>query len=138
MTNVRYSLNINLAMADALSEQAVERGVRAATIEAKNLTIDMLNQPGTGRAYRRGSVVHVASAPGDPPAPDTGRLKNSTQSEVFRSVGGALGVVSVNTEYAAALELGTETISPRPFLSAMARRHADRLRAVFAQFARIS
>ena len=112
--------------------------MRAATIEAKNLTIDMLNQPGTGRAYRRGSVVHVASAPGDPPAPDTGRLKNSTQSEVFRSVGGALGVVSVNTEYAAALELGTETISPRPFLSAMARRHADRLRAVFAQFARIS
>ena len=36
--------------------------------------------PGTGREYKRGKnkdIVHIASAPGEPPAVDTGRLRAS-------------------------------------------------------------
>lgn len=36
-----------------------------------------LSRSGTGRTYVRGGVVHVASAPGQAPAPDKGRLRNS-------------------------------------------------------------
>lgn len=134
----RVSVNINLALAEELSRGAVERGVRAATIDAKNITIDLLSRPGKGEVYRRGkSVVHRASAPGDPPAPDTGRLRGSTQGEVFATADGALGVVSVNTEYAAALELGTEKMAPRPYISRLATDYAARLQAVFARFARL-
>ena len=133
----RVTVQIDLTLADALSQAAVERGVRAATIDAKGLMVGILSQPGKGRAYKRGTVTHVASAPGAAPAPDTGRLRNSTQGEVFATSDGAVGIVSVNTEYAAALELGTEKIAPRPFISRLASEYAPRLAAVFARFARL-
>lgn len=133
----RVTVQIDLTLADTLSQAAVERGVRAATIDAKGLMIGILSQPGTGRAYQRKTVTHVASAPGDPPAPDTGRLRNSTQGEVFATSDGALGVVSVNTEYAAALELGTDKIAARPFIGRLAKDYSARLAAVFARFARL-
>ncbi len=133
----RTTVQIDLALADSISQQAVERGVRAATIDAKGLMIGILSKPGTGRVYERKSVTHVASAPGEPPAPDTGRLRNSTQGEVFATSDGALGIVSVNTEYAAALELGTDKIAARPFISRLARDYSARIQAVFARFARL-
>jgi hypothetical protein len=135
--SARVTVQIDLSLADGLSQAAVERGVRAATIDAKGLLVDILSQPGRGRAYTRGTVTHVASAPGAAPAPDTGRLRNSTQGEVFAASDGALGIVSVNTEYAAALELGTEKIAPRPFISRLATDYNARLAAVFARFARL-
>lgn len=138
MTTTRVTVQIDLAKGDQLSAEAAERGVRAATIEAKNLTIAALSQPGKGRAYKRGRKVHIASKPGDPPAPDTGRLRGSTQSEVLRTNDGALGIVSVNTEYAAALELGTEKIAARPFISRVASENRERLMKVFAKFARLA
>lgn len=137
MATTRTTINIDLALAQRLTGEAVERGVRAATIETKNLVINELSQRGTGKAYARGQKVHVASAPGKPPAPDTGRLRNSTQSEVTRTQTGAVGVVSVNTEYAAALELGTERIAPRPFISTVAREGAARILAAFTRFSRL-
>jgi len=134
----RAVVSINLALADQLSQAAVERGVRAATIDAKNITIELLSRPGKGEVYRKGkTVTHRASAPGDPPAPDTGRLRGSVQSEVLATSEGALGIVSVNTEYAAALELGTEKMAARPYISRLGNQYAERLRAVFARFARI-
>jgi hypothetical protein len=134
---VRTTVQIDLTLAGNLSQAAVERGVRAATIDAKGLLIGILSQPGTGREYQRKTVTHTASAPGEPPAPDTGRLRNSTQSEVLAMPDGALGIVSVNTEYAAALELGTDKIAARPFIGRLARDYAARLQAVFARFARL-
>ena len=35
----------------------------------------------TGRVYRRGRKTHVASAPGQPPAPDTGDLVKSIRTQ---------------------------------------------------------
>jgi hypothetical protein len=135
---VRTTVRINLNVAGEISQEAVLRGVRAATIEAKTLTIDKLSQPGRGRTYERGTISHRASAPGDPPAPDTGRLRQSVQSEVFSTPEGALGVVSVNASYAEALELGTEKIAPRPFISRVIADNGERLQAVFARFARVT
>ena len=112
-------------------------GFSTATLETKNLVINELSQRGTGKAYKRGQKVHVASAPGNPPAPDTGRLRGSTQSEVMSTQNGAVGIVSVNTEYAAALEFGTERIAPRPFISTVAREGAKRIAAVFTRYARL-
>lgn len=73
----------------------------------------------TGRVYKRGSVMHQASAPGEAPASDTGTLANrsiSTRKErhglsVFVGVNKGEGV-----QYAAALEFGTSKMAPRPFV----------------------
>ena len=65
-----------------------------------------------GKTYKRGSVTHRASAPGDAPASDTGRL---TKKITIRSVKESVFVGS-NLLYARFLELGTSSIQPRPFL----------------------
>lgn len=71
----------------------------------------------SGRLYRRGNVLHRASAPGEAPASDTGRLVNSisgnyeaTETSAVVKAGG--GIV----KYARMLEFGTSKMGARPFL----------------------
>jgi hypothetical protein len=98
-------------------------GAVAAAGEAELKVI--LSTPGAGREYPRGkTVTHKASAPGDPPAPDTGRLRASVSHEVVRSGADIIARVSDNTQYALALELGTEKIAPRPALRPLLPRLA--------------
>ena len=56
---------------------------------------------------------HQASAPGEPPANDTGHLTNSVS---HRMTGPTEGVVEVGAEYGVYLEMGTSRMAPRPFL----------------------
>ena len=68
----------------------------------------------SGRTYKRGKIGrdHVASAPGEAPAVDTGRLINSSiyQKKVspLELIGGS------NVKYSEWLEYGTRKIKPRP------------------------
>lgn len=68
----------------------------------------------SGRTYKRGRLGrdHVASAPGEAPAVDTGRLINSSiyQKKVspLELIGGS------NVQYSEWLEYGTRRIKPRP------------------------
>ena len=94
----------------------------------------------TGRIYKRRSVVHTASAPGEPPASDTGRLVQSGRTELFPEKG--FGLVIFSTAYAAALEFGREdgSILPRPYLrpalaeerEAIEKDTGDQVRGVLA------
>jgi HK97 gp10 family phage protein len=66
----------------------------------------------TGRIYKRRSITHRASAPGQPPASDTGRLANSIRvnfKPFVAEVGSAV-------KYSAFLENGTSKMLPRPWL----------------------
>lgn len=135
MTTVRVEFNIPLA--NSIAIEAAERGIRAATVEGQNiLKADLLSRPGTGRLYQRGQTVeHRASAPGEPPAPDTGELRRRIEVEVVRGRNEVRGVITANVEYAAALEMGTERMRARPFLSRLARDYSARLVMVFNKFA---
>jgi hypothetical protein len=63
--------------------------------------------PKTGRVYKRGKVQHRASAPGEPPATDTGRLVSSGHVEPARVTGYTVAAtVSWPVDYAAWLEKG--------------------------------
>lgn len=129
-------VEINIPLAHRVAMDAAERGVRAATLDAEAIAKVLLSQPGTGRTYQRGKTVfHTASAPGEPPAPDTGRLRASVATEVLRAPDEVIGIVSANMQYAAHLELGTERIKPRPYLSRIPREFGNRLRETFARFA---
>lgn len=72
--------------------------------------------PKTGARYKRGSIVHQASAPGQAPATDTGKLASSAEFEVDEQ--GLWAIVSFSAFYARLLEFGTRYIRPRPFLFA--------------------
>ena len=104
--------------------------------------IKLSMKPGTGNEYIRGGKIHRASAPGQPPAVDTGRLRASItfnwsgsgrarapidnpskETKPSDSVGepraerhAVIVVVGTNVKYGRYLELGTTKIKPRPYL----------------------
>lgn len=85
----------------------------------------LMSLPKTGRAYRRGlRAIHIASAPGQAPAVDTGTLTNSIN---FQMQGELQATVTVNAEYAAYLEYGTRHMAARPY----ARPAIDKVRDQF-------
>lgn len=75
----------------------------------------------TGRIYtkgKNGTIQHQASAPGEPPAPDTGSLRRSATHETVRVEGSkVIGGAGTSAPHGVHLELGTENMEPRPFAS---------------------
>jgi hypothetical protein len=100
------------------------------TANAVHNTADQLmaSSPASGRIYKHGKVIHHASAPGEPPSPDTSALRGSGYS---KRTGQAQYEVGYTALYAAALEFGAVkekgSILPRPFL----RPAVEKLRAGF-------
>lgn len=101
----------------ALLEQ--ECGLKAQRIRTG--IIQRLSEPGRGRLYKRGNITHRASAPGQGPAVDTGRLR---QSIAVVKVGDQHYRIGTNVRYAPLLEFGTRHIAPRPFMRPAAEEEA--------------
>lgn len=102
-----------IARARAGAAKGVVAGTELVRGEAISLILDT---PKTGRIYRRRGVEHRASAPGEPPASDTGRLVNSIKSDFGKLESQLTGTVVAGTSYAAYLEFGTSRMEPRPFM----------------------
>ena len=70
------------------------------------------------RIYKRRTVTHQASAPGEAPASDTGRLVNSINSYMDTIEDDSAFVVAGRgtVKYARALEFGTTKMAARPFM----------------------
>ena len=92
----------------ALGEQAEQRGVTALTTEYSNEVKTMMrDSPASGRIYRgKGKRAHQASAPGEPPAPDTGDLLRSIVFRIRKTDFGWIGEVGSRLRYALYLEYG--------------------------------
>jgi len=100
----------------------------AALLLERNIKID-LSKKGTGRQYGK----HQASAPGKPPAPDTGILRSSMIHEIEKSrdvIDGYVGVER-SVEYALYMELGTKNIVPRPYLRPAITRNRKKILDIF-------
>lgn len=93
---IKAAVRITAQAVRVHAQRSIARGTKSGTVYDKT-------QP------RRS---HRASAPGEAPATDTGRLIGSIRANVT----GTSASVIVNTVYAAALEFGTSTIEARPFL----------------------
>jgi len=86
---------------------------------AANIRTVMTKARGGRHRNLRAAGVHRASAPGDPPAPDTTNLRRTIQlarpQRAIRGVakGWSLGIAAV---YARALEFGYRRLLPRPYV----------------------
>lgn len=105
----------------------------------RNAALEVLGKDGTGRSYKRGKkAFHVASAPGEPPAPDYGNLRKNwkQQKEIMGGVGaGLLRIVlkmKSRMEYASYQDKGTRFISPRPFRERIRKKALPELQALFS------
>lgn len=81
----------------------------------------LMDEPKHGRLYQRGRKAHIASAPGEAPAVDTGNLKNSFRVWQYGADAWAVGPSAV---YGAPLEFGTVRMGKRPFLKPSAEQFA--------------
>lgn len=102
------------SMADPGQARATRRkmlraGIRVIERHTKNLLVGERS----GHVYSIRGKAHQASAPGEPPAVDTGNLKNSLRvlevTDDYASFG-------TSADYAAYLEFGTRNMAARPYL----------------------
>src|SRR5690625_1008393 len=120
MTSLRIEgldeLNKTLSELSGKFEQEAGRLVNRTAQNVRNNAIHLIRTPSMGDTYEKYNPrrTHTASAPGDAPNIDTGRLVNSLT--VTRS-GALTAEVLANVEYAAWLELGTTNMKARPFLT---------------------
>ena len=94
--------------------QVVTDAVNATGLEIRGDIVKRIQRgPKTGRTYRKSnpSRIHKASAPGQAPATDTGRLVNSI---TFKRISPLTVTVGSKLAYASYLEFGTRNIARRP------------------------
>ena len=107
-----------------------KRRVQVAGDEAMNelqaAAVETLSQPGHGRTYKRGEIVHRASAPGEPPAPDTGTARRTVGWIRAGALRWRFGTGSIVLLW---LERGTRFILPRPWIFPSLRRALPKMRA---------
>lgn len=93
------------------------RGTQRLILEAQIEVKNKLSKAGTGKKHR--GLRYTSSAPGQPPAVQTGTLRRSWQTGTVRTVasGTRLGWrLGSNLRYARRLEFGGGFIAPRPYL----------------------
>lgn len=100
-------------LAGAQRRQAQQDGLEAGIGVLETHVKLNLSRHGSGVVYRRRNKVHQASAPGEPPAPDEGHLRDSVQPGKATPIEATLDVFA---EYGEHLEFGTSRMAPRPFL----------------------
>ena len=77
------------------------------------MKVSMSTGTKSGRAYKRGEKVHVASAPGEAPAVDTGHLISTI---VAKALSLFTWLIEIGASYARPLEFGSGPGSARPFV----------------------
>lgn len=91
----------------------------------------------TGRTYMKGGVSHTASAPGEPPATDTGKLVEGITSKVRSEGTKVIGEIIANsfniTPYAKDLEFGTKNMRPRPYMQPALERNRPKIKRIFKE-----
>jgi len=94
------------------AERNVSRAIEATALSINRDVKDSIQRGDkTGRVYRRGNITHQASAPGEPPATDTGTLVSSIYYESDNPLSSTIGS---RLAYAYFLEFGTLRTAPRP------------------------
>ena len=98
-------------------ERNLKRAVRMAASETRNTAVmSIMQNPragGTTTRYSPTRTINI-SAPGDPPAGDTGFL--AANIELIMAADGMSADVQSRADYSAALEFGTLKMAARPFL----------------------
>ncbi len=101
----------------AIEENAAKRMAKAVDA-VRNTTLETLSGSRTGRKYKVPGTqkIYTASAPGEPPAQATGRLRQSVKTSVRSEGKKIIGEVGTDLDYGKELEHGTSKVAPRPWL----------------------
>lgn len=102
-----------LARLDAQATSDVRDVINATAQNIRSTAIRSIkNSPANGRVYRN----HTASAEGNPPRTDTGRLVSSIAVVTDDQANNLEAEIGAYINYAAHLEYGTRNMGARPFM----------------------
>lgn len=113
----------------AAMKMGSDKALAKIALDAYNEIVLELSNPGTGRLYKRKGSEHRASAPGEPPAPDTGAYRASWWWEA----GPRESSVGTNDEIGEYLEFGTRFMAPRPHVRPVIARLLISLQELFIE-----
>ena len=100
----------------AISEDAVVDTINDLAMDTHSNAVQGIQRgPASGRTYTRGNVTHRASAAGEYPMSDTGRLASNVEFTVA-SKANPQAEVGTNIIYGPFLEFGTSKMAARPWL----------------------
>lgn len=121
MIQLRVALKANkIPLVQQRLPERIHQVVRKTALDLVAHAQTEMAKPKSGRVYKRGKGrFHVASAPGEAPAIDTGTLAGSFR---IKRLSQTSYLVSVGAEHAAYMEYGTRYIAPRPFLEPTAQK----------------
>jgi HK97 gp10 family phage protein len=112
MIKASVQLVINDKLIKNLLEKAEADFINSAE-EMKDLMVDSIKTGSkSGKTYTRNGMSHQSSAPGQPPANDTGKLIESIKVEKRKNT----STLKIDADYAGYLEYGTSKMRPRPFI----------------------
>jgi hypothetical protein len=126
------SASHNFSAAEIMSAniEGIERGLKIAMVALQRELRITLSKKGSGAGYFGGSkgkgYFRTRSAPGEPPAVDTGTLRNSVQSKPQYIAGtgmtsivltGLVAGVNKDARIPRWLEYGTSRMKARPFIA---------------------
>lgn len=114
---------------DYIKEDVADALEAAAMIVEGDAKQSIQRGPKTGLVYTKSFGTHQASAPGEPPASDTGRLANSVDRDVDKEKLEA--IVGTDLEYGLFLEEGTVNIEARPWLRPAMERNREKAKRFF-------
>lgn len=118
----RRRLEVRLNAIGKRTAKEVGRAVRRGALAIENRAAQgIIDPPKTGRIYpskHRKGALHQASAPGEFPAADSGRLHQSiTHAMTANGPENYRAEVAANAPHATFLEFGTSNMAPRPFMA---------------------
>ena len=115
-----------------INAAARSRATRGTNI-LRNAALEVLGHDGSGRVYKNG---RVASAPGQPPAPQSGSLRDNwpEQQLVSGNGGGIRIIMKIRSDmyYAKFLDPGTRYIAQRPYIEPIKQKAKPAIASLFA------
>lgn len=118
-------LMADLKRLGAISEEAVVDTINDIAMDTQQEAVRGIQRgPASGRTYKRGTVTHTASAPGQFPMSDTGRLASNVEFEIATK-SRKVAVVGTNIAYGPHLEFGTSKMAARPWLMPSFRKASE-------------
>ena len=97
----------------SIKSEMARKGAEA-TNALRNVELEVLSKPGTGRKYKR--LPNHSSAPGGTPAPQSGQLRQQWDDETIISENKVTSRIKSTVFYAQYLNEGTGKMAARPFL----------------------
>ncbi len=111
--------------------QILSRGFRAANA-LRNAELEVLQGQRSGRIYKKtGGGTYQASAPGEPPARRSGKLREAWSMNVSGGSGFCHVELISDTHYAKYLENGTSRMARRPFVHKIAEKATPEILKIY-------